>query len=144
MNNKIHYNTVLVFGVFDLLHDGHREFLRQAGEYGEKIIAVVARDSIVQRLKNKTPQQDEEVRRQGLLVVQNILRAELGDFELGEYSAIKKYQPDAICLGYDQGALGEDLALHVQSGSLPKIPIVLLEPHEPDRLHSSILTDFKK
>jgi rfaE bifunctional protein nucleotidyltransferase chain/domain len=36
MNNKI----VFISGVFDLFHDGHKDLLRQAAEYGRVFVAV--------------------------------------------------------------------------------------------------------
>lgn len=39
------FNRVMVFGVFDGLHPGHRAFLRQARKKGDKLIVVVARDN---------------------------------------------------------------------------------------------------
>ena len=38
---------VLVFGTFDGLHEGHKDFLRQAKQYGDHLTVVVGRDSTV-------------------------------------------------------------------------------------------------
>ena len=45
---------VLVFGTFDLLHQGHRYFLTQARRFGDTLIAVVARDEFVEERKGRT------------------------------------------------------------------------------------------
>ena len=140
MELKSTNKKIIVFGVFDLLHDGHREFLHQAGEHG-KIIAIVARDEVVQLFKQKKPAQNENMRLANIAALPEISHAELGDLELGVYSAIKNHQPSAICLGYDQHALADDLAARMQSGGLPQIPLIHLIAHEPERLHSSLLTD---
>jgi len=39
---KSHNKRVMVFGVFDGLHEGHKSFLRQARKYGGELRAVVA------------------------------------------------------------------------------------------------------
>ena len=108
----------MVFGVFDGLHEGHKHFLKKALEQGE-LIVVVARDLVVQQLKNKTPKISENER---MAAVRNFLRPAkpwrsgvpeatvvLGDEVQGSYEVVKTHQPDMICLGYDQHRLDEDL-----------------------------------
>lgn len=116
------YLTVIVFGVFDLLHDGHKEFLRQAKRYGN-LIVVVARDAAVQQLKNKMPHHSERKRME--MVKQFLPEAVvvLGDEEQGSYKVVKTYQPAMICLGYDQQALGKDLLAKMDAGVIPTIPL---------------------
>ena len=99
---------VMVFGVFDGLHSGHRWFLREAAKHGNELIAVVARDETVRLLKKKNPMQNESERLRALGDIPEISRAVLGDAEMGSYKVLKKYQPDVICLGYDQHAFAED------------------------------------
>ncbi|MFH1181685.1 MAG: adenylyltransferase/cytidyltransferase family protein, partial [Candidatus Woesearchaeota archaeon] len=53
--------TVMVFGTFDILHRGHEHFLRQAKKHG-RLIVVVARSSIVRKLKGKPPMFSERKR----------------------------------------------------------------------------------
>ena len=53
---------IIVFGIFDGVHDGHRDFFRQAKKYGDEFIVIVGRDKIAQRLKNKTPKYSEQER----------------------------------------------------------------------------------
>src|SRR3989338_6851974 len=53
---------VMVFGVFDRLHSGHRAFLRQAKKHGKKLMVVIAHDSSVLKLKKKRPWQSERQR----------------------------------------------------------------------------------
>lgn len=114
----------MVFGVFDGLHEGHRFFLQSAHHSGE-LIVVVARDSVVQLLKNKSPKYNELER---IGAIQKFLpeaKVVLGDTEQGSYDVVKKHQPDMICLGYDQRALAEDLQAKLPHGIryhfLPKL-----------------------
>jgi len=41
----------MVFGTFDVFHKGHESFLRQAYCYGDFLVAVVARDKTVAKIK---------------------------------------------------------------------------------------------
>jgi len=47
--------TVMVFGTFDGVHDGHRHFFSEAAARGHRVIAVVTRDEHVLELKGKLP-----------------------------------------------------------------------------------------
>ena len=103
---------VLVFGVFDGLHEGHRYFLKEAlrslGE-GGLLVVVVARDAVVKILKNKTPAYGEQER---MAMVQEFLPEAivvLGDEEQGKYDIVKTHRPDIICFGHDQQKLAKDL-----------------------------------
>ena len=58
MKNK----TVMVFGTFDLLHKGHLNFFKQASEFGNNLIVVVARGETVNKVKGKFPDNDENKR----------------------------------------------------------------------------------
>lgn len=130
---------ILVFGVFDRLHPGHLHFLEEARALGESLVVIVARDSTVLRLKNKTPRDSEVARIKALLGVQNVSRSLLGDAELGTYDVLKQENPDVIALGYDQLGLKKDLEEKMGAGFLRKIPTVVLEAHEPEKYKSSLL-----
>jgi FAD synthetase len=71
-------SKVMVFGVFDRLHAGHLYFLKQAARQGE-VVAVVARESSVQRLKNKKSAQGEKERMRELKKTGLVEDAILGD-----------------------------------------------------------------
>ncbi len=129
----------MVFGVFDRLHPGHLDFLRQAAEHGDELIAVVARDRAVMELKNKQPHHSETER---LAMVQNIpevTRAVLGDEVSGSYGVIAMHKPNVICVGYDQYGLAEDLNNKIMSGYISLLTIVRLASHYPDKFHTSHL-----
>ena len=65
------HQRVAVFGVFDGIHAGHQDFdgihaghqdfLRQAREYGDELVVIVARDKSVTQLKGKPPIHPEEI-----------------------------------------------------------------------------------
>lgn len=106
---KTKQKRVVVFGIFDGIHAGHRDFFRQAREYGDELIAVVGRDEICRTLKNKTPKHSEKERCR--LVSQDpfVDRALLGDPTLSSYRILEELKPDVICFGYDQDALEKDV-----------------------------------
>ena len=134
MKNK----RVMVFGVFDGLHKGHLYFLREVAKYG-KLIAVVARDSAVKKLKNKTPKRNERERLRAVRKAAFVYQAVLGDKKQGGYAVVKQYKPDIICLGYDQKRLKEDLKRKLNKKALSSIKFIQLMPHQPQKLHSSLL-----
>ena len=121
--------SVMVFGVFDGLHDGHTYFLEQAKKRGDLII-VVARNSVVHKLKNKTPKHTEQERIEAIKEFLPEAEVAQGDMEQGSYEVVKKHQPDMICLGYDQGTLGRDLRAKIADGTLPAITLVELPHHD--------------
>ncbi len=130
----------MVFGVFDMLHPGHISFLKQARRHGEKLIIVVARDSVARRLKGKAPRFRERARIHHLeKELTGEVHVVLGDTKHGVYSAVKRYRPDMICTGYDQSALYQDLRLRIKKGTLPRISLRRLKAHKPKRFHTSIL-----
>ena len=129
----------MVFGVFDGLHEGHRWFLGAAAEYGNELIAVVARDVIVRLLKKKNPVRNEAERLRSLGKIADVSRAVLGDAEMGSYEILKKYQPDVICLGYDQDALAEDLGKKIAMGEIPVTRLVRIKAHKAHIFKTSLM-----
>ena len=53
---------VMVFGTFDIFHDGHRDYFKQAREFGDYLIVVVARDENVLKIKGNIPRNNEKAR----------------------------------------------------------------------------------
>ncbi len=141
MKNKFKHGVV--FGVFDKFHQGHQFFLKRASEQMEKCTAIVARDAVVGILKNKKPGDSEQVRLANVLASGHITNAELGDEKTSAYDVIKRLQPDVICLGYDQKALEQDLHDKMNKGIIHMIPIFVIEAHQPDHYHTSLLNDIK-
>lgn len=130
--------TVLVFGTFDGIHDGHRFFLREARSLGNKLMAAVAQDSVVKKLKCRPPRKPLGERLTGLRASGLIDEAVAGDTTLGSWSAVKKYKPDIIALGYDQTELEKELRAYIKRGNL-LITLVRLPAHRPVTNHSSLL-----
>lgn len=136
--------VVMAFGVFDLLHEGHRSFLSQAATHGSRLIVVVTPDKIVQLLKKRVPHDNEKQRLQKVKMVPDVWLAVLGDTQLETYAVVKKYKPDLICFGYDQEAFANNLKQHIATGDLPNISLKTLKPYKPELYHSSLLLNTKQ
>jgi len=93
--------TAMCFGSFDVLHPGHLYYLREAKRYGDKLIVVVAKDSNFKKFKNKEPKYNERQRLEHIRELPYVDKAVLGkDDDVLE--VVEEYNPDIICLGYDQ------------------------------------------
>lgn len=100
---------VLVFGAFDVIHDGHRYFLDEAKKHGDYLIVVVARDSTVIKLKGHMPERPLPNRIQALKKENIADFISPGDIIIGNWKIIGRLKPDIICLGYDQTELKQEL-----------------------------------
>ncbi len=130
----------MAFGVFDRLHPGHISFLEQAAQFGDELVVVVARDSIVQELKKKNPAQPQDIRVSRVACVHGVTHAILGDQECGSWNIVAAHKPDIICLGYDQQGIKKDIEIRMSTGLLPQIKVVIARAHEPDTCHSSLFS----
>lgn len=152
---------ILVFGVFDGVHDGHRAMLREAKKLGGFLIIAVAPDSAVIHLKGHSPKHTA-AERIALLKKERIAdEVVVGDTAINSWGVIKKYKPATIGLGYDQDELRQNLEEYIEKAypeveteegppededgrvnwrKMPKKPrIVILSPFKPDQLHNRII-----
>ena len=100
--------NVMAFGSFDILHPGHLYFLKNAKRYGDKLIAVIARDSTIERIKGKKPKYNERERKEHIKELGIADKVLLG-YEADPYEIIEEINPDVICLGYDQDSFSKGL-----------------------------------
>ncbi len=131
-------SKVMVFGTFDIFHLGHRNFLRQARNYGDYLIVVIARDATVLKVKNKNPKNNEQERLrevQESALADEVILGSLGD----KYEIIKKRKPDVICLGYDQKFFIEDLEYELKAFGLAETEVIRLKSYKPEIYKSSKL-----
>ncbi len=130
---------VLAFGTFDLLHPGHRWFLRQAKRLGQELIVVVARDRNVYKLKGHWPIDHERTRLRNIRRVKSVTQGLLGQREFSHrYNLVHKLKPDVIVLGYDQMTRTHSLTKDLTKLGL-KVRLVRLKPFHPERYKSSLL-----
>ncbi|NPA84871.1 MAG: cytidylyltransferase family protein [Crenarchaeota archaeon] len=90
---------VLVGGTFDLLHPGHVELFKEASRFGD-VIAVVARDETVKKLRGREPVLPEEQRRYMVASLKYVKEAVVGGSDPLE--TVMKLKPDVVFLGPDQ------------------------------------------
>lgn len=131
---------ILIFGVFDGIHKGHEDFLKQTRTYGDYIIAAVAQDENVEILKGKKPKKDLETRKRELRTTGLIDEAISGDIDLSSWNVIEKYKPDIVVLGYDQKVMGNALQEFLKE-RCSDIEIKITKPYKPEKHHSSIINN---
>ncbi|OGM00369.1 hypothetical protein A2480_03910 [Candidatus Uhrbacteria bacterium RIFOXYC2_FULL_47_19] len=136
-SNVERLKTVLVFGVFDLLHPGHIFFLEQARRYGDHLVVVVCRDDRAENSKGRRPVLSLEERLELIRALKSVDEAVPGDAP-GEWSIITRYQPNIICLGFDQST--DRPEIQQQISALPQTPKIIKLPRRNGKeLSSSIL-----
>jgi len=91
---------VMATGTFDLLHQGHIYYLKEAKKLGDKLAVVVATDSTVRRLKHE-PVNPEEIRLTLIKELKVVDEAYIGHDD-DMYEIVEEIKPDIIALGFDQ------------------------------------------
>ncbi len=128
--------TVLVFGVFDMLHPGHVYFLMEALKLGEELHVCLATDEFVKEIKNKNPNFSYYDRQKGLKSAFPSIIIHKGDNVPGEWSIFKKLSPNIIALGHDQNELKNEL----QKLNLSNVEIVTVEPFKKNIYSTTLLS----
>lgn len=134
----------MIFGTFDIFHKGHENFLKQAKKSVKpgfktqlnKLIVVIARDKTVLKIKGELPRNNEKARLIAMIKTNLADKIVLGNIQ-DKYKIIKKYQPDVICLGYDQKVFTENLEEKLKEYNLLATKIVRLKPYCPEKYKSS-------
>ncbi len=91
----------VIGGVFDILHIGHINVLRKAKQYVDLLIAIIATDDTVKKLKHRDPIHRQEWRKKVISSLKFIDAAIIGE-EREFKKPLIKVSPDIIFLGYDQ------------------------------------------
>lgn len=131
---------VMVFGTFDILHEGHLDFFRQARALvsDPQLIVSIARDSSTERIKGERPKNNELFRMKYVEESELVDEVLLGDKD-GFIEHIISSRPDVIALGYDQESeYVRDLQAELSKSGL-ETRIVRLKPFKPDIYKSSKL-----
>lgn len=130
----------MVFGTFDMIHEGHNNLFMQARMLAKNpwLIVSVARDSAARRTRGYSPRNTEEARRDALALHPLVDDAVIGD-ENGYMQHIALLQPDIIALGYDQaGEYVENLEKDLRASGL-STHIVRLQSYQPEIYKTSKL-----
>jgi len=132
--------VVLAGGVYDVLHLGHLEALKEAKRLGDVLVVVVATDVTVETLKERKPLFPEEDRRALVEGLKPVDIAILGyeDVGFGFEQVLAEVKPDIVAFGYDQEKLERTVAEIIQRHNL-KIEMTKLPRFERERYISSSL-----
>lgn len=128
---------IVVFGIFDGVHDGHRSLFRQAKEHGDELVVIVGRDSASLKWKGRKPRYSQGTRLHLVSKEEQVDQVVLGDEEQSTYSVINVVNPDCICFGYDQDMFKGDLQGWLEREKR-SIPCVVLKPYKESLFHTSL------
>jgi FAD synthetase len=126
--------TVVATGAFTLLHPGHVLYLEEAKKLGDKLIVIVARDTMIEKRK-KQRFVPEEQRLAVIKALKPVDDAILGDDE-DIYAPILRIRPDILALGKDQDFKEEELEEQLRKRGL-RTRVVRIQKYWRDGLHSS-------
>lgn len=128
----------MAFGSFDILHEGHKHYLKEAKGFGDYLIVIVARDENIARFKGKKPKNDENFRLEQVKKLDFVDEVVLGHKD-DILEVLEEYKPNIICLGYDQKTIDEEsLRKELEKRNL-KAEIVRAKPYKEDVYKSSKL-----
>lgn len=133
---------VLAGGVFDIIHPGHIHTLRGAKALGNVLVVVVATDSTAQKMKNRIPLHNMELRRDlvsSLSMVDHAVVGHEGDI----FKTVARVRPDIIALGYDQ-IHQEKFIIDGCKKIGVEVSIARLQSPIPDIKSSKIESDYGK
>lgn len=133
--------TVLVFGAFDPLHEGHRSFFRQAKRLGDCLLVVVARDSSIKVNKGRDSFEKEKVRLKKVTAVGCVDEVQLGNEWPTDdpYQLLGELEFDVLALGYDQKPDEATARQELDKRGREKVRVVRLKPYYPDKHKSSYI-----
>lgn len=136
----------MVFGTFDIVHEGHKHFFKQARQLASKsqtpfLIVSIARDKNVAKIKSLQPRHSEKQRLAVVAKTEGVDKAVLGGVN-NYINHIVKENPDVIALGYDQVAYVGSLQADLKAAGL-HTKIVRLKAHKPHLYKTSIIKPRK-
>lgn len=134
----------MVFGTFDVLHQGHLNFFRQARRLAKNpyLIVSVARDQNVKKIKKREPLHNEKQRLMQVRKLSITDKAVLGGLA-NHLPHIIREKPDIIALGYDQKAYTKNLQRLLKKQGL-NVRIVRLKAFKPLVFQSSLIKQYAR
>ena len=93
--------TVVTFGTFDLLHNGHVRLLRKASELGDTLIVGVSSDKLNFHKKQKKVVYSQELRSELLLSLKYVDAVFIEESLEKKVEYLKKFKADVLVMGND-------------------------------------------
>ena len=93
--------TVVTFGTFDLLHNGHVRLLRKASELGDTLIVGVSSDKLNFHKKQKKVIYSQEQRSELLLSLKYVDAVFIEESLEKKVEYLKKFKADILVMGND-------------------------------------------
>jgi len=128
---------VITFGAFEILHEGHKHYLKEAKCYGDYLIVIVARDENILKFKGRNPRKDEEYRLGEIRKLDFVDESVIGNKD-NIFDVLEEHKPNVICLGYDQKMDEGKLREELEKRNL-KAEIVRAKAFKPETYKSSKL-----
>lgn len=133
-------NVVFIGGAFEIIHPGHIYTIERAKRLGDVLVAVVARDSTIRKMKHREPVTNELERMKLLTSIKYIDAVILGS-ESNIYDTLERVRPDIVALGYDQHHSEKEIVLEAMKRGM-NVRVVRLDSPYPDLKTSRILETF--
>ncbi len=129
----------MVFGTFDMVHSGHRNFFLQARKLAKHpyLIVSLARDKNVLKIKGSLPHNSQMKRLSMIKSVPDVDKAVVGGYR-DHMPHIIREQPDIIALGYDQTAYVRGLRKELKAAGL-STKVVRLKPFKEHLYKTTLL-----
>lgn len=131
--------TAMIFGTFDGIHAGHISLIEYAKSQVGTLVAVVARDETVEKIKGHQPLHTQEERAEVLSHIREIDEVRIGNAD-DKLAIVRDVEPDVIVLGYDQEAYVETLETYIRDEG-KKIAVLRAKPYQEQRLKSGKLRE---
>lgn len=130
---------VLAFGAFDPLHEGHRDFFRQARALGDHLTVVVARDSSIRANKGYEPHQSEATRRAAVAAAEGVDEVIFGKKTAHKYEMLAELEFDVLALGYDQAPTEQEVRDQLARLGRQVVRVIRLQPFHPEKYKSTFI-----
>ena len=126
---------VITFGAFDIVHPWHKYFLTEAKKYWDILITIVAREQTIEKIKWKSPLNNDIKRIQD---IKNLWISDIVEFghKTDMMHAIKKYKPDIVAIGYDQNSFIYELSEYLNINKI-KTSVITIQWYKPEIYKSS-------
>lgn len=137
---------VLTFGVFDPLHKGHLNLLKQAKKLGSHLTVIVARDSFIKKVKKRKPIVNEKDRKEKIKELSCVDEVLFGDEwpTPDHFGLLDKLKFDVVALGYDQSPPVDKVVKELQARDKKDVLVVRLKSFFPEKYKSSYFRKYPK